>query len=171
MPSNHKYESMEPRWLPTDENNKRLIPAPHPYRHYLPIQTRFTDFDMLGHMNNNVYMALMDMGKADYFERVTEGRVDWKNPGMVVVNITCDYHAPAYPDESIELYTTVTCVGERSLTLDQRIVNAMTLEVKCVATTVMAGFDTATSASRPIPAEWVRALERYEQRSYSKKHE
>ncbi len=157
---------MPPRELSADAGNKRLKPAPGPYHHYLRVQTRFTDFDMLGHMNNNVYLSLMDMAKADYFERVMEGGINSHDPGVVVVNINCDYFSPVTPDEPVEVYTTTTRVGERSLTLDQRIVNADTLAVKCVATTVMAGFDMEKMTSRPIDRQWTDALERYEQRKF-----
>lgn len=159
---------MPPRTLPDNPGNPRLTPAPHPYRHYLRLQTRFTDFDMLGHMNNNIYMSFMDMGKADYFKSVMQGNVNWNDPGLVVVNINCDYFAPVFPDEPVELFTTVTRLGEHSIHLDQRIVNADTLETKCVARTVMAGFDIRTATSKPIAPEWIEAIERFEERSYSK---
>lgn len=159
---------MEPRELSTG-NNPRVVPATKPYRHYLKLQTRFTDYDMLGHLNNNVYMSFMDLGKAEYFTRVMKGTVDWSNPGVVVVNVNCDYLAPVVPGEELELYTTVTKIGERSMTLDQRIINVATGEVKCVARTVMAGFDMASSTSKAIPTEWVEALERYEDCKYERK--
>ncbi|MCH5346893.1 MAG: acyl-CoA thioesterase [Muribaculaceae bacterium] len=165
-----KYSPMPPRTLPPS-TNQRIVNLKVPYRHYIPLQTRFTDFDMLGHLNNNVYMAFMDMGKADYFTRVMEGNVDWTNPGVVVVNINCDYFAPVMPGEEIELLTTVDSVGQHSFTMDQRILNASTGEVKCAARTVMVGFDTMTGQSTLIPDAWIKALERYEQREFSRKHD
>lgn len=159
---------MPPRELPVSDN-QRVVPAAHPYRHYINLQTRFTDYDMLGHLNNNVYMSFMDLGKAEYFTRVMKGEVDWSNPGIVVVNVNCDYLAPVVPGEELELFTTVTKIGERSLTLDQRIINSDTGETKCIARTVMAGFDAETSTSTLIPTEWVEAIEAYEERSYERK--
>ncbi len=44
------------------------IPQPsHPFLHRTPAQTRFNDYDLLGHLNNNIYLVLADMGKAGYF--------------------------------------------------------------------------------------------------------
>lgn len=37
------------------------------YRHHQPIQLRFNDIDMLGHVNNTLYFEYMDMAKTRYF--------------------------------------------------------------------------------------------------------
>ncbi|MDE6131249.1 MAG: acyl-CoA thioesterase, partial [Muribaculaceae bacterium] len=36
------------------------------FRHRLPVQLRFRDIDMFGHVNNNVYLELMDVAKAAF---------------------------------------------------------------------------------------------------------
>ncbi len=159
---------MEPRILPKSKN-PRVPEAPYPFRHSMPLQTRFTDFDMLGHLNNNVYMAFMDMAKADYFTRVIGGSVDWRDPGVVVANTNVDYFAPVFPREPIEVVTTVTRLGQKSIHLDQRILDAETGETMCMATTVMVGFDITTGHSRPIDPQWIEALENYEQRPLTAK--
>lgn len=154
---------MEARKLPRS-HNPRVPDAGRPYHHYLPLQTRFTDYDMLGHMNNNVYMSFMDMAKIYYFEDVMGGDIDWRKPGVVVVNANIDYFAPVMPGESIEVYTRVCHIGEKSITLEQRIVESATLETKCLARTVMAGFDPATNQSVAIDDHWRSSIENYEGR-------
>ena len=45
------------------------------FRHTLPLQLRFNDIDLLGHVNNSVYFSFYDLGKARYFEpRISTGR-------------------------------------------------------------------------------------------------
>ncbi|RLT75557.1 acyl-CoA thioesterase [bacterium J10(2018)] len=142
------------------------VPAPQfPFRHMLPLQMRFNDFDMLGHLNNAVYIQFFDLGKSSYFQDVLPQAVDWKHINIVVVNINCDYYAPTYIHESVAVVTTVTRMGEKSFSLEQRIVNTATGEVKCVARTVMAGIDLTTGKSAPIAEEWIEALQRYERRA------
>lgn len=152
---------MEPRIL-KESKNRRVPEAPFPFRHSMPLQTRFTDFDMLGHLNNNVYMAFMDMAKADYFTHVVGGNVDWRDPGVVVANTNVNYFAPVYPREPIEIVSTVTHIGEKSIYLDQRILDSDTGETMCMATTVMVGFDIETGHSRPIDHRWIEAIEQFE---------
>lgn len=153
------------------ENNKptsinpRVPEAGFAFRHHIPVQIRFNDIDMLGHLNNGVYLSFMDLGKAAYFNEVMPHNIDWKHINVVVVNINCDFFAPTYFHESIEVMTTVVSVSERSFKLEQRVVNSKTGEVKCIGHTVMAGFDIATAQSAPIAQEWVDAFSAYEQRS------
>ena len=44
--------------IPPCGNEK--VPQPQcPFRHLTEVQTRFNDFDMLGHLNNSVYLQFM----------------------------------------------------------------------------------------------------------------
>lgn len=148
----------------SEQHNKR-VPAPKvPFRHSVDLQTRFNDADMLGHLNNTVYLSFMDLGKTRYFTDVMGGDIDWRHIDVVVVHIECDYFAPAFLDEPLAVATTVVRVGEHSFSLEQRIYNTVTGQVKCVGTTVMAGFDPATGTSLPISPEWVAAVSVYEER-------
>lgn len=131
------------------------------------MQIRFNDIDLLGHLNNAVYIQFFDLGKSRYFQDVLPEAVDWKHINIVVANINCDFYSPTYITEPIAVLTTVTRMGEKSFTLEQRIVNSDSGDVKCVCRTVMVGFDLATGKSAPIDPVWIAALETYEQRKLS----
>lgn len=142
------------------------IPSPqYEFRHKLPLQLRFNDVDMFGHLNNTVYLEFLDLGKLRYFETVLGDEFMKTDLKVVVVNINCNFYSPAFINEQLEVMTTVTRIGEKSLALDQRIVNQTTGDVKCTATTIMAGFDASTMASAPIPDDSRRAFSVYEGRS------
>lgn len=145
--------------------NPRVPDAACPFRHSLPLQTRFSDFDMLGHLNNNVYLTFMDLAKARYFLQLIPDCMKMNGTGVVVVNINCDFFAPTLFDEPIEALTTVTSIGQKSLTLEQRIINPENGETKCIGRTVMAGFDPKTMHSADIRQEWVEAIEKFEERT------
>lgn len=150
--------------MATSSSNPR-VPVPEwKFRHKVPLQIRFNDIDLLGHLNNAVYIQFFDLGKSRYFQDVMPEGVDWKHINIVVANINCDFFAPTYITEPIAVVTTITHMGEKSFTLEQRIINTATDEVKCIARTIMVGFDIATGKSAPIDHKWVEALEAYEQR-------
>lgn len=144
--------------------NKRVPDPQVPYHHSVELQTRFNDADMLGHLNNTVYLSFMDLGKTRYFTDVMGGDVDWHNIGIVVVHIDCDYFAPAFLDEPLAVATTVVYVSAHSFKLEQRIYNSATGQVKCIGSTIMAGFDIKTGASLPIDPAWTAAFSAYEGR-------
>ena len=132
------------------------------FYHRLPLQIRFNDIDIVGHLNNMVYNAFFDLGKIEYFKSVMADKVDWHMIPVVVVNINCNFYSPTYIDEQIEVVTAVVSISERSFKMEQRIVNCQTGDVKCVATTVMAGFDPSTAKGAPIDLEWAAAIKAYE---------
>lgn len=150
--------------MATSSSNPRVPVPEFPFRHEVPLQIRFNDIDLLGHLNNAVYIQFFDLGKSRYFQDVMPEGVDWRHINIVVANINCDFFAPTYITEPIAVLTTITHMGEKSFALEQRIVNSDNGEVKCIAKTIMVGFDMTTGKSAPIDPKWVEALEKYEQR-------
>ena len=142
--------------------NPRIPEPARPYRHVTPIQLRFNDIDMFGHVNNAVYLQFFDLGKLRYFEHVLGKDFAKKGFTAVIVNVSCDFFAPSFLDEQLAVLSTVAHMGEKSITLEQRIINADSGDVKCVGRTVMAGFDPVTLSSAPIPEHFRRLIETYE---------
>ncbi len=147
------------------------VPASeYPFRHFVPLQIRFSDIDILGHVNNNAYMSMLDLGKISYYTTALGDLLDYHNIRAVVVNINCDFLAPTYLGEALEVWTATTRIGERSFTIEQRILNPETGEQKCRAITTLCGFDPATGQGAPLLSEWIGAIEKYEQRTLQKNH-
>lgn len=142
----------------TDKTTQTTIP----FRHRLPVQLRFIDIDPLGHVNNAVYFQLMDLAKYKYFTAL--GGVLDGDVTVVVVNVNCDFCSPAYIDEELEVQTAVGSIGEKSLRLEQRVVNPATGDVKCVCRTIMAGFDRVAVRGVEIPDDWRARISAFEQR-------
>jgi len=153
----------QPVNIPPSTNPR--VPEPQaPFYHILPLQIRFNDVDMLGHVNNGVYLSFMDLGKAHYFNDVIGKQVDWHNINVAVVNLNVNFYAPSYLDSDISVLTAVTAISKHSMTMEQRIVDNVTGEVKCMAVTIMAGYDIKTAGSLPIDPAWRAAISDWEQR-------
>jgi acyl-CoA thioester hydrolase len=154
---------MDPIIYPPSQNEK-VPEALYPFRHITPIQIRFNDIDMIGHINNNAYLEFMDIGKTSYFNAIKPNLVNWKTINVVIVNINCNFFSPGYINEPISVLTTVTSISQRSLKLEQRIINTKTGDVKCVGNSVMVGFDPTTAQGAHIDPEWIKAICSYEER-------
>lgn len=139
---------------------------PHDFRHHKAVQIRFNDIDMLGHLNNSVYIQFMDLGKADYFGQFLGGHLDHDNLAIVVANINCDFHAPSHFEDRLEVLSSVIAMSERSLQLEQRVVDADSGEVKCRAVVTMVSIDPHTGHSTDITPEWRRRISDYEGREF-----
>lgn len=147
--------------IPPCTNEK--VPAPTvKFHHRLDIQTRFNDIDSFGHLNNNAYFALADLGKANYFKAVMGDRFDLRKIAVVIVNVNASFFSPAYFEEPLAVLTACQKISRHSFILEQRIVNVDTGDVKCVANYVMAGFDVASASGIEIPDDWRQAIANFE---------
>lgn len=132
------------------------------FRHHMPLQMRFNDIDLLGHLNNSVYFTFMDLAKVRYFQDVLGDELTFKGHTVVIVNVNCDFCAPTFFDDEIEVETAIVAIGDRSLTLEQRVFSPADGRVRCRCRTIMSGFDTKTMTSVPISEEWRKAIHAYE---------
>ena len=65
------------------------IPSISEFRHKVPVQIRFNDIDILGHLNNTVYFSFYDTGKAYYFKEIRGEKMNWKRVDTVIANVNC----------------------------------------------------------------------------------
>lgn len=139
------------------------LPAPSDFRHRIDLQIRFNDIDILGHLNNTVYFSLYDTGKAYYLEAVNQGRMNWQRVESVIANINCQFIQPIFFGEPIEICTRCLHLGEKSMTLEQMLVNKDTQQVKSVCHTIMVAINPDTKQSVELPDKWRNGITLYEQ--------
>lgn len=140
--------------------NPHNLPSPSEFGHSADLQIRFSDVDVLGHVNNTVYMSFYDTGKALFFTDILERKVDWKSVDTVIANIDCCFVAPIFFGEKIEVLTRCEAIREKSFEVMQMIVEKDTRAVKSACRTVMVCFDHATQGSMEMPEMWRTALEK-----------
>lgn len=133
------------------------------FRNRLPIQLRFNDIDIVGHVNNAVYFSFFDLGKTAYFDAVRGSHMDWSSTDIVIRHIEADFQVPTFYRDQIEVDTAVIKLGNKSLQMEQRVIDTKNNVVKCVCKTVMVGFDRETNSSKEISQFWKDAIRTYEQ--------
>ena len=114
------------------------------------IQTRWPDFDALGHLNHAVYHVYLDEAR-DETLRNTVGDFDaWPN---VVVHASIDYRREvALGVREIIVHTQIAEVGRSSVRFEQRIVTPDG-ELAAEAEAVLVAWDPETRRSREITPE------------------
>lgn len=131
------------------------------FRHKMPVQIRFNDIDMFGHLNNNVYLQFFDLGKYAYFRQFMNDTFGSEPTVPVVANINVNFHQPAHIDDTLTVSTAVTEIGESSIVMRQQITDENG-ELKCSARIVMVNINTQTGASTPVSDAWRSCLSEYE---------
>lgn len=138
--------------------NPHEIPSLDVFTNSLPIQIRFSDVDVVGHVNNIVYFQYYDTGKAAFMTDLLGRSISWHEVDTVVANVDCAFIAPIFWGEQIEVLTTCTYIHDKSFRLLQMLRNIETGEVKSVCETVMVSFDPETQKAAPLNDEWREKL-------------
>ncbi len=130
------------------------------YNHKMPIQLRFFDVDVFGHVNNTVYFQYYDTAKIDYIRQVCH--ITDKKYAIVTVHIDADFLSQVYIEDHVEVQTAVTRIGTKSFNLSQQLVDTDSGEVKCVGRTIMVAYDLEKGESIELLPEWIEDIEKYE---------
>ena len=124
------------------------------------IQIRFADVDILGHVNNVNLQHYFDLGKTDFYTQILGSDVV---PGGREFPITAStgtsFLAQTRQNEHVYVETSMPAVGNKSMTLEQRLISRDTGEVKAESRSVMVAFDFVDQVSIPVPEAWRRANE------------
>ncbi|MBD5281794.1 MAG: acyl-CoA thioesterase [Muribaculaceae bacterium] len=143
------------------------VEAPEfPFNLRTEVQIRFTDIDMLGHLNNAVYTQMMDIGKVAYFTAINGGPIEWGSVNLVVANINVNYLKQTTLYEPLEVLTRCHKLGTKSLVLHQQVVNSATGEVKADGYATMVSIDLKSKITTPITSDWRQKLSAFEGRQF-----
>ena len=129
------------------------------FSHKLPLQLRFNDVDIMGHVNNAVIMEFFDYGKMKYFDDA-EVYVEKEPITLVIVHYEVDFLGQILRGDHPEVWTKVVRFGNKSLEVLQYIV--CDGEVKSICKTIMSGYNREKQISEVIPERIKMAIERYE---------
>ncbi len=85
------------------------------YKHFLPLQTRWADNDVYGHVNNVAYYGYFDTIVNDYL--ISAGALDIHDGHVIglVVETGCKYYAPVAFPQKLEGALRVTRIGNSSV--------------------------------------------------------
>ena len=127
--------------------------------HLLPLQLRFNDIDMMGHVNNAIYLEFFDLGKERYF---ADSKMDLYNSDftLMIVHVDVDFHRQVHFTDTIGVTSRVVRYGRKSLDFEQQIVllnpDGSIKEEEApmaVCRTVMSGYSRKAKVSAVIPDE------------------
>lgn len=120
-----------------------------------PIQIRFNDIDILGHINNVMFGHYCDVARSDFIINKISPSPDFQNDNkvLILVHTEYDFLASCFFTDTLSVETSLEKIGERSLHLLQEIVDKQG-NVRVRSRSVMSTFDKSTGKSFPLAEEW-----------------
>jgi len=134
------------------------------FRHKAPIQLRFADTDMLGHINNANFLTYMELARMSYFNEVLGDVVDWKKEGIILAKATVDYKRPVFLEDKLFIYIRIDHISSKSFNVQYRFIKEQGAEEEVAAegSTLMVCYDYQLNRSIVMPDAWRQRIAGYE---------
>ena len=126
-----------------------------PLVHRTPIQVRFGDTDMMGHLNNVSLVQYSETGRLDFL-----GTLGFTAGDGILAHVAIDFRRQVHVTDSVRVETCVAKIGRTSFTVAQVIVANDQVSADVVSVMVM--FDYASQHPVALSAEMRAGLERYQ---------
>lgn len=125
----------------------------------LPLQLRYSDFDMLGHMNSAQYATLIELGRLQYFINIEWDLTEVSN---VVASFKIDYVTQIVPDDDVEVWVRVATLGNKSFRMEYVMASPNKETIYARAETVQVCILKNGNSSTPIPDTIRTSIEKFE---------
>ncbi|NRA10846.1 MAG: acyl-CoA thioesterase [Crocinitomicaceae bacterium] len=85
------------------------------------IQVRFSDLDVLGHVNNNVYLSFFEIARVHYFGHMLGENWNWTTNGVILAKNNVEYLKPVLLSHEPYVTLFVDYIGTKSFSLNYEL--------------------------------------------------
>lgn len=122
-----------------------------------PIEVRFADLDMLGHVNNATLVTYLEVARWQWWRAYLAGR-PFEEEGFLVARVEVDYRSPILITDEVQVEVVCAKVGRTSFEMAYRVVAGQDGRLLAEARTVQVMMDFATQRPvelRPATRTWL----------------
>lgn len=121
-----------------------------------PIEVRFKDIDIAGHVHNSVYLSYFEQARIAFFDKITKGNWNWRKKGLILARNEVDYHKPVYLRDKIQCSVRCDHMGTKSFTLSYKLTSEKNGEtiVHTTGRSILVCMDYETEETVNIFEEW-----------------
>jgi acyl-CoA thioester hydrolase len=121
-----------------------------------PQDIRFADIDMMGHVNNSIYLTYFEQARMKFMIDITPQPWSWIDQGIVVARNEINYRKPIFLGDILTVEVEALELNTSSFTLLHTIIRNKEICADCKS--VMVCFDYGNSTKIVIPEVWRNAL-------------
>lgn len=85
------------------------------------IYVRFSDIDVMGHVNNAVYLNYFESARMDFFNQLLSKNWDWINNGIILLKNEIEYVRPVVLHDEPLIQLSVEKLGTKSFVLGYQL--------------------------------------------------
>jgi acyl-CoA thioester hydrolase len=123
------------------------------------IEIRFADIDVMGHVNNAIYLNYFEQARIDFFKKQIGTEWDWTKHGIILGRNEIDYIDPVLFSDDLHIETWCSRIGTKSLEFSYEVfVPGSEKKIKAQGKSVMVCFDYHEKKTIPVPEMWKQKL-------------
>jgi acyl-CoA thioester hydrolase len=134
------------------------------FRFFHPIEVRYGDLDPQGHVNNAKYLTYFETGRVEYKRHIgtfLPGQ-SFMDIGVILADLQITFLAPIEWGTPIKVGARTTKLGNKSIQMDQCIVNGENDTVYATGKVVMVAYDYQRGKTVAIPDDWRAKISDFE---------
>ncbi len=122
------------------------------------IQVRFSDLDVLGHVNNSVYLSYFEIARVHYFSQLLGRDWNWQRQGVILVKNEVEYILPVLLHHEPEITIRAEHIGTKSFTLSYKVNVDGKLHAK--GNSILVAYNSTLGTTIEIPEEMKGVLQK-----------
>jgi len=134
------------------------------FKFFTPIQVRYVETDMQGHVFFGHYFTYFDVGLIEYLRAVGYNYNDFLLEGVdfFYVQADCQYKGRAFFDDTLHVHTRVSDIGNTSFTFEFSIFEEAAGKQIATGQIVAVAIDNDTREPVPVPERFRKAIADFE---------
>lgn len=136
------------------------------FRFHYTLRVRWSEGDAQGIVFNGAYINYLEVALSEYFRNLgirLYGEESRKYFDTATVKVTLEFIAPAKVDEKLDLYTRVSRVGNKSMTVETEMYREESDELVNKAEAVYVDYDAETKLARVVPDDIREMITHFEE--------
>ncbi len=129
------------------------------FKFSMPIQPRYGDFDMLGHLNNATYLTYFEVARLNYFIEIGWDLLDVSN---VVAHFDIEFLKPILPKTEVICSIKTTSLGNKSFKMEYELASPGKELLYSNGHSVQVCFDKKTAKPITIPQNIRKLIATYD---------
>jgi acyl-CoA thioester hydrolase len=136
------------------------------FRHVVPLEVRFRDIDVFGHVNNATVFTYIETARIRYLVDVgvRSAQANWNTHAFILAHINNNFRKPIFYGQQVEVGSRVTELGRSSFRIEHRVeVNG---ELAADGYGVLVHYDYANHRSLTVPPDMRAKIETFEGKTF-----
>lgn len=123
-------------------------------------EIRFVDIDVMGHVNNAVYLNYFEQARMKWFAKIAGQKWDWNTFGILLARNEINYREPVILQDELQIEIWCSHIGNKSLNLNYEVFINQNGErkIKADGMSVLVCFDYHLRKTIEVPESWKTAL-------------